>query len=53
MLNLSCRLFRLVSIPDPDIACHHGGNNGTTVIANAPAGSQVIFQWAYVMSCPL
>ncbi|KAF8973153.1 glycoside hydrolase, partial [Flammula alnicola] len=36
-----------ISIPDPDIACHHGGNNGTTAIASAPSGSQVIFQWAY------
>ncbi|KJA20756.1 lytic polysaccharide monooxygenase [Hypholoma sublateritium FD-334 SS-4] len=36
-----------ISIPDPDIACHHGGNNGTTAIATAPAGSQVVFQWAY------
>lgn len=53
MLNLSCRPLHLVSIPDPDIACHHGGNNGTTAIVTAPAGSQVIFQWAYVTSCPL
>jgi hypothetical protein len=38
----------LVSITDPDIACHHGGNEGTAAIASAPAGSQVVFQWVYV-----
>ncbi|KAL0956357.1 hypothetical protein HGRIS_002507 [Hohenbuehelia grisea] len=32
---------------DPDIACGIGGQTGTKVIADADAGSQVAFQWAY------
>ena len=38
----------LVSNPDPDIACHHGGNDGTSAFGTAPSGSQVSFEWAYV-----
>ncbi|CAA7261663.1 unnamed protein product [Cyclocybe aegerita] len=36
-----------VSNTDADIACHHGGNDGTAAIASASAGSEVTFQWAY------
>ncbi|KAF8813765.1 hypothetical protein BYT27DRAFT_7130798 [Phlegmacium glaucopus] len=36
-----------VSSSDPDLACHHGGNNGTPAIASAPSGSPVVFQWSY------
>ncbi|KIM45277.1 lytic polysaccharide monooxygenase [Hebeloma cylindrosporum] len=36
-----------VANTDPDIACHHGGNDGTTAVGTAPSGSQVSFQWAY------
>ncbi|KAF8160838.1 glycosyl hydrolase family 61-domain-containing protein [Crassisporium funariophilum] len=32
---------------DPDIACHHGGNDGTAASASAASGTQVVFQWAY------
>ena len=38
----------LVPNTDPDIACHHGGNDGTSAVGIAPSGSQVSFQWAYV-----
>ena len=38
----------LVASTDVDIACHHGGNEGTSAIANTPAGSKVTFNWAYV-----
>uniref|UniRef100_A0A8H7Y7J9 lytic cellulose monooxygenase (C4-dehydrogenating) n=1 Tax=Psilocybe cubensis TaxID=181762 RepID=A0A8H7Y7J9_PSICU len=36
-----------VSGNDSDLACHHGGDVGTTALANAPSGSQVTFQWEY------
>lgn len=38
----------LVPNTDPDIACHHGGNAGTSAVGIAPSGSQVSFEWAYV-----
>jgi len=38
----------LVARNDSDLACHHGGNEGTSAIANAPAGSKITFQWTYV-----
>jgi hypothetical protein len=38
----------LVSNTDPDIACHHGGNEGTSAVGTAPSGSQVSFEWTYV-----
>jgi hypothetical protein len=38
----------VVASTDADIACHHGGNEGTSAIANAPAGSKITFNWAYV-----
>jgi hypothetical protein len=41
----------LVANTDPDIACHHGGNNGTSAIGTTPSGSQVVFEWAYVRFC--
>ncbi|KAJ2914390.1 hypothetical protein MD484_g6033, partial [Candolleomyces efflorescens] len=36
-----------VADTDADLACHHGGDAGTTAIAEAPAGSKIIFNWAY------
>jgi hypothetical protein len=44
-----------VADSDADLACHHGGDEGTTVLAEAPAGAKVTFNWAYVSSyrfCP-
>jgi len=41
-------LPHLVASTDVDIACHHGGNEGTSAIANTPAGSKVTFNWVYV-----
>jgi len=32
---------------DPDLPCHHGGNDGTGLVADATAGSQVTFRWSY------
>lgn len=40
--------FSEVAGNDSDLACHHGGNVGTTALASASPGSQVVFQWAYV-----
>jgi hypothetical protein len=37
-----------VDYKDPDIDCSHLGSDGTAAIAAVPAGSDVIFQWAYV-----
>ncbi|KAJ2931220.1 hypothetical protein H1R20_g5796, partial [Candolleomyces eurysporus] len=36
-----------VADTDADLACHHGGDAGTTAIAEAPAGSKITFNWAY------
>ncbi|TEB37410.1 hypothetical protein FA13DRAFT_1726506 [Coprinellus micaceus] len=36
-----------VADSDADLACHHGGDEGTTVLAEAPAGAKVTFNWAY------
>ncbi|TFK23662.1 glycoside hydrolase [Coprinopsis marcescibilis] len=36
-----------VGASEPDLACHHQGNEGTGAIAEAPAGSQITFQWVY------
>ncbi|KAF8894075.1 glycosyl hydrolase family 61-domain-containing protein [Infundibulicybe gibba] len=36
-----------VAAGDPDLACHHGGKQGTGAVAEAAAGSQVTFQWSY------
>lgn len=40
----------LVGTSDADLACHHLGDEGTDAVAEAPAGSQIVFQWVYV-SC--
>ncbi|KAF8070660.1 glycosyl hydrolase family 61-domain-containing protein [Lyophyllum atratum] len=32
---------------DPDLPCHHGGDDGTGLVAAATAGSQVTFRWSY------
>lgn len=34
-----------------DIACHHGGNEGTLATASAPSGSKIVFDWTYVSCC--
>jgi len=39
-----------VASTDVDIACHHGGNEGTLATASAPSGSKIAFDWTYV-SC--
>ncbi|GLB37643.1 putative glycosyl hydrolase family 61 [Lyophyllum shimeji] len=36
-----------VSATDPDLPCHHLGNEGTALVADATAGSQVTFRWSY------
>ena len=41
-----------VGTSDADLACHHLGNDGTDAVAEAPAGSQVVFQWVYVRGRP-
>lgn len=38
---------------DSDLACGIGGKDGTPLIADAPAGSQVSFQWEYVSTCSI
>jgi hypothetical protein len=43
-----CSLSNPVGGADADLPCHHGGNDGTSAIANADAGSQVTFRWSYV-----
>ena len=47
-LVLKYYLSFLVESTDPDMACHHGGNNGTSVVGTAPSGSQVLFDWTNV-----
>lgn len=42
----------LVASTDADLACHHGGNEGTSAVASLPAGSKITFQWAYVSGFP-
>ncbi|KAF5380590.1 hypothetical protein D9615_004610 [Tricholomella constricta] len=32
---------------DPDLPCHHEGNDGAGLVAEATAGSQVTFRWSY------
>ncbi|KAF8639584.1 hypothetical protein AX17_001485 [Amanita inopinata Kibby_2008] len=36
-----------VAANDPDLACHHGGREGTGATADVPAGAQLTFQWSY------
>ncbi|KAH6914292.1 glycosyl hydrolase family 61-domain-containing protein [Coprinopsis sp. MPI-PUGE-AT-0042] len=36
-----------VGTSDADLACHHLGDEGTDAVAEAPAGSQIVFQWVY------
>lgn len=41
-------LFSPVGGGDPDLACNHGGKEGTPQVAEAAAGSQITFDWVYV-----
>lgn len=41
-------IFCAVAATDVDLGCHHGGNDGTSAVADVAAGSQVTFQWSYV-----
>ncbi|KAF5325820.1 hypothetical protein D9611_000033 [Ephemerocybe angulata] len=36
-----------VAESDANLACHIGGDAGTSVLAEAPAGSKITFQWVY------
>jgi len=37
----------IVSDSDADLACHRGGDVGTGLVAEAAAGSDVVFNWVY------
>ncbi|KAI0063685.1 hypothetical protein BV25DRAFT_405449 [Artomyces pyxidatus] len=37
----------VADVSGPDIACNTGGETGTSVLADTPAGSGVTFQWVY------
>lgn len=37
-----------MDIHSQDLACNVGGETGTAIVAEAPAGSQIKFQWNQV-----
>ncbi|KAF9524004.1 glycosyl hydrolase family 61-domain-containing protein [Crepidotus variabilis] len=37
-----------IDATDADLACHHGGNDGTAAVASSvDAGSKIVFDWVY------